>query len=224
MKRYLLGLMGAIFAATALMAVLSPAGAATATGTVNVEWHALPVINFTLTPNYNTGYGSVLATFGTQPAPTTGPGASYKGGTVDFGNTISGDTYLYKYAAHLHITTNDPAGFLVYGEAAAVLANNSNGDTYPGQYLYYLNSGATSDSNTGFTPGLPFTQTSGVVSGGNIDLVGSPPTITYMSYPMPVAQSVSPNNDLYYDYQFKVPGTATAGSFYIWIVYTVVGE
>jgi len=224
MKRYLLGLMSGVFATVALIVVLSPAGAATASAPVNVQWHVLPVINFTLTPNYNTGYGSVLATFGTQPAPTHGPGATGVGaGTVDFGKTIAGDTYLYKYAAHLHITTNDPAGFYVYGEAAAVLTNNSDTSQYPGQYVYYLNSGASSDSNTGFTPGLPFAQTSGLVSGGS-DSISDPATITYMSYPMPVAQSGVANNDFYFDYQFKVPGAATGGNYYLWIVYTVVGE
>ncbi|MGC2131370.1 MAG: hypothetical protein WA629_14895 [Candidatus Aquilonibacter sp.] len=224
MKRYLLGFIGAIFAATALIAVLSPAGAATTAGTVNVKWHQLPIINFTLTPNYNAGYGAVLATFGTQPAPTAGPGASLKGGTVDFGKTISGDTYLYKYAAHLQVTTNDSAGFLVYGEAAAVLTNNTDSSTYPGQFLYYLPSGVSSDSNTGFTPGLPFSATTGLVS-GNIDIPGPPgASISYGSYPMWMADSTTPNNDFYYDYQFKVPGTATGGNYYIWIVYTVVGE
>ncbi len=191
---------------------------------MNVEWHALPVINFTLTPNYYTGYGAVLATFGTQPAPTHGPGAP---ATVDFGTTIGGDTYLYKYAAHIHVTTNDPSGFDVYGEAAAVLTNNSNGDTYPGQYLYYLPSGAASDSNTGFTPGLPFATTSGLVS-GNVDAAGPPgATITYGGvYPNPIAQSATANNDFYYDYQFKVPNVAVGagGNFYLWIVYTVVGQ
>ncbi len=224
MKRYLLGLMGAIFAATAMMLVLSPADAVTATGNAKVEWHVLPVINFTLTPNYYTGYGSVLATFGTQPAPTHGPGATGVGaGTVDFGTTISGDTYLYKYAAHLHVTTNDTNGFLVYGEAAAVLTNNTDSSQYPGQYLYYVPSGASSDSNTGFTPGLPFSTTSGAVSGGT-DSIANPATITYTTYPNPVAQSSLANNDYYYDYQFKVPGTATDGNFYLWIVYTVVGQ
>jgi hypothetical protein len=227
MKRYLLGFMGAIFAATAMMAILSPAGAAPATGTVNVEWHALPVINFTLIPNYNSGYGSVLATFGTQPAPTTGPGASLQGGTVDFGNTLGGDTYLYKYAAHIHVTTNDPSGFDVYGEAATALTNNTNGITFSsGQYLYYLTSGASSDSNTGFSPGMPFAQTMGIVSGVTSDTPGTGPQITYAIYPNPVAQSAAPNNDFYYDYQFKVPnvGAGQGGNFYIWIVYTVVGQ
>jgi hypothetical protein len=224
MKRYLLGLMGAIFAATAMMLVLSPADAVTDTGNARVEWHQMPIINFTLTPNYYTGYGSVLATFGTQPAPTHGPGATGVGaGTVDFGTTISGDTYLYKYAAHLHITTNDSNGFLVYGEAAAVLTNNSDSSQYFGQYLYYVPSGASSDSNTGFTPGLPFAQTAGSVSGGT-DSISNPATITYATYPSAVAQSAAANNDFYYDYQFRVPGTATGGNYYLWIVYTVVGQ
>lgn len=222
MKRYLLGLMGAIFAAMALIVVLSPAGAATATGTVNVQWHLLPVINFTLTPNYNTGYGAVLATFGTQATPTHGPGAP---ATVDFGTTISGDTYLYKYAAELSVTTNDANGFYVYGEAAAALTNNSTNTPYSGQYLYYLTSGATSDSNTGFTPGLPFsTDTIGTVSPG-ADSVSSPASITYgAGYPNPIVTSPTANNTYYYDYQFKVPPTATGGNYYIWIVYTVVGQ
>lgn len=225
MKRYLLGVMGAIFAAMALTAVLSPAVAATATGSNTVLWHAPPIIHFTLTPNYYTGFGSVKAVFGTQPTPTHGPGATGVGaGTVDFGTTIAGDTYLYKYAAELTITTNDSNGFYVYGEAAAALTNNSDGSTYPvNQAVYYLTSGATSDSNTGFTPGLPFAQTGGSVSGGT-DSISNPATITYVSYPAPVVTSSSPNNTYYYDYQFKVPATATNGNYYVWIVYTVVGQ
>jgi hypothetical protein len=227
MKRYLLGVMGAIFAATALFAVLAPAvaGPVTASGAVDVKWHALPVINFTLTPNYNTGYGAVLATFGTQPTPTHGPGATGIGaGTVDFGTTLAGDTYLYKYAAHLHVTTNDTSGFVVYGEGAANLVNNTDGSQYTlSSALFYLTSGATSDSNTGFSPGFPFQQTAGAVSGGT-DSVSNPATITYSAYPAPMAQSATENGDFYYDYEFKVPPTATNGNYYVWIVYTVVGE
>lgn len=223
MKRYLLGMMGAIFAAMALTAVLSPAAAATATGSVTVQWHNPPVIHFTLTPNYYTGYGAVKAVFGTQPAPTHGPGAP---ATVDFGTTIAGDTYLYKYAAELTVTSNDSNGFYVYGEAATALTNNSDGSQYSfTQYqpLYYLASGATSDSNTGFTPGLPFSQTNGIVSGGG-DLVTSPASITYTTYPAPIATSSTANGTFYYDYEFKVPPTATSGNYYVWIVYTVVGQ
>jgi hypothetical protein len=225
MKRYLLGLMGTLFVAMAMTVVLSPAVAATATGTVTVKWQAPPIVHFTLTPNYYTGYGSVLASFGTQPTPTHGPGATGVGaGTVDFGQTIAGDTYLYKYAAELAVTTNDPSGFYIYGEAAAALVNNSDGSTYPiNQAIYYLPSGATSDSNTGFTPGLPFAQTGGSVSGGT-DSISNPATIAYSSYPNPIATSGTDNGNFYYDYQFKVPSTATNGNYYVWIVYTVVGQ
>jgi hypothetical protein len=227
MKRYLLGILGAIFAGVALMAVVSPAGAVTATGNVNVEWHQLPVINFTLTPNYATGYGSVIATFGTQPTPTSGPGATGVGsGSVDFGNTIAGDTYLYKYAARLTVTTNDPSGFVVYGEAATAFASSSTGLAAPGggqQVLYYVDSSASGDGNTGFSPGYPFLPTSGVVVGGNS--ISSPPTISYTAYPAPMAQANTPNGIFYYDYQLKVPsGITTADSYFIWIVYTVVGQ
>ncbi len=223
MRRYHLGILGVIFAGMALMAVVSPADAVTATGNVNVQWHALPVINFSLTPNYHMGYGSVIATFGTQPTPTTGPGATGVGtGTVDFGTTIAGDTYLYKYAAHLHVTTNDASGFYVYGEAAAYITNNTTSTQSPQAGIFYLPSGASSDSNTGYTPGFQFAVTSGLVSGGT-DNVGNPASITYSSYPSPIAMSGLPNNDYYYDYQFRVPGNSVGGNYYVWIVYTVVG-
>jgi hypothetical protein len=232
MKRYLLGLLGTVFAATALIVILSPAGAATpsASGPVTVQWHGTPIINFALTPNYYSGYGAVLATFGTQPAPTHGPGAPTVGaGTVDFGTTIAGDTYLYKYAVKLVVTTNDNNGFDVYGEAATMITNNTDSSVYPAQALFYVNSGASSDSNTGFTPGLPFSQTGGLVSGGG-DCIApgcttpTQATIAYTSYPNPVVQSTVANNNYYYDYQFKVPPSATSGNYYVWIVYTVVGQ
>jgi hypothetical protein len=227
MKRNLLGWTSAIFAATALwIAILSPASAAvSSSGTVKVSWHEQPVIKLTLTPNYNTGFGSVLAVFGTQPTPTHGPGATGVGaGTVDFGTAVAGDTYLYKYAAHLHIITNDTSGFDVYGEAAAAIENNNDLTTYPvSQALYYLTSSASSDTNTGFTPGVPFAQTAGSVTGGS-DSISNPAVITYSTYPNPIALSTTDDADYYYDYQFKVPATATTGNYFVWIVYTVVGQ
>ena len=140
----------------ALMAIVSPAGAATATGTVNVavarathyQFHAYAELLYG-------GYGAVLATFGTQPAPTAWPRRTGIGtGTVDFGTTIAGDTYLYKYAAHLHVTTNDPSGFFVYGEAAAVMTNNTTAVPIRGQVLYYLPSGAIVGFEHRFYAGL----------------------------------------------------------------------
>jgi hypothetical protein len=230
MNRLLLGCMGALFAATAMVVVASQpvsAQSVKATGSVNAQWRVLPTVNVVLTPNYYTGYGSVQAVFGTQPAPTHGPGATGVGaGTVDFGTAIAGTTYLYKYAAHLAVTTNDGSGFVVYGEAATQLLNNSDGSAYSiNSALYYLNSGATSDSNTGFSPALPFQQATGAVSGGG-DSVGTPASIAYSGNPAssPLATSTSETGNYYYDYEFKVPFNATNGNYYVWIVYTVIGQ
>ncbi|HTU69904.1 MAG TPA: hypothetical protein VMF11_06245 [Candidatus Baltobacteraceae bacterium] len=225
MKRYLLGALGLAFAILAALAAFSPAIAqSSATGSVSTKWHTTALIDFTLTPNYYTGYGAVPAEFGTQPAPTHGPYATGVGaGSVDFGTTLAGKTYLYKYAAHLHVTSNDAAGFFIYGEAAINITNSTDGTTYPvSQALFYLPSGATSDSNTGFSPGFPFQLTSGAVSGGTYS---TPPTIAYTTYPPPIASSNTDDGDYYYDYEFKVPSDATAGNvYYVWIVYTVIGQ
>lgn len=223
MKRIAMGIVGVALAVLAIAAAVAPALAGGTPASFTTKWHTTALISFTLTPNYYSGFGSVKAVFGTQPAPTHGPGATGVGaGTVDFGNTLAGTTYLYKYAAHVHVTSNDPSGFDLYGEAAAALTNNTDSTTYPiSQAVFYVNSGATSDSNTGFSPGLPFYQTGGLVSGGT-DSISNPATITYTSYPNPVAVSSAPSNDYYYDYEFKVPDTATAGNYYVWIVYTVV--
>lgn len=227
MKRYLLGVIGAAFTVAVIVVAFSPAAAiAQSTGSVTTKWRTQAIINVTLTPNYYTGYGAVVAEFGTQPTPTTGPGGDLGvgKGTVDFGDTLAGKTYLYKYAAHLHVTTNDQAGFLVYGEAAAALTNSTDMSTYPiNQALFYLTSGASSDSNTGFSPGLPFNQTGGLVSPGS-DSTSNPASITYSAYPNPIAESSTASGDLYYDYEFKVPPTGTSGNYYVWIVYTVVGQ
>jgi hypothetical protein len=227
MKRFLFGWMGAMFAAAAIFVAVSPVGAQTApNGTTKVEWHVTPTVNVVLTPNYYTGYGAVPAEFGTQPTPTHGPGATAVGqGTVDFGTTLAGKTYLYKYAAQLTVTSNDSSGFLVYGEATAALVNSTDGTTYPvSQALFYLPSGATSDSNNGFSPALPFQTTTNSVSGGNNDVANEPPSISYSAYPNPIALSSTEDGDFYYDYEFKVPSTATNGNYYVWIVYTVVGQ
>jgi hypothetical protein len=223
MKRVYLGLMGAIIAVAASIAALSPAVAA---GTpIVTKWHTQALVSLTLTPNYNTGFGAVAAVFGTQPAATHGPGATGVGtGSVDFGTALAGKTYLYKYAAHLHVVTNDASGFLVYGEAAANFVNTTDGTSLPiSQALFYLNSGATTDSNTGFSPALPFQATGALVTGGG-DSISTPASITYSSFPNPIAQSSTDDADFFYDYQFKVPPTATAGNYFVWIVYTVVAR
>lgn len=204
------------------LAASALAGApANAAGTVKASWYVTGILKFTLTPNYNTGYGTVLASFGTQSNPTPGSNACLQGCSVDFGTVQQGNSYLYKYAAHLHVLTNDVNGFSVYGEGAADFTDGS-GDTMPvSQSLFYLGSGATSDSNTGFSPGLAFNVTTGTVTPAVPD-PNTPATIAYATYPSPMFTSAAPTNDFYQDYQLKVPWAAAPAGYFVWIVYTVV--
>lgn len=197
----------------------------TGTGTVTVKWHTQPLIHIQLFTNYNAGCGTVLATIGTQPTPHPGPDAVC-GSTstpVDFGTVQAGSSYLYKYATHLNVTSSDPSGCDVYGEGAAdfFLSGTTSGTTMSVSSLYYLPSGATTDTNTGFSPSTPFLLTSNPVSGYN---EATAPTITYGAYPAPIAVSSTANSDFYWDYQLKVPFAATTGKSYVWVVYTVVGR
>lgn len=208
--------------AAAILAASLPAAASSATGSVTVQWYAQAVVKFSLTPNYASGCGTVKAVFGTQPAPTAPPQGCMTGGAVDFGGILAGTNYLYKYASHLNLTTNDVNGASIYGEGAADFVNTADGtSTALNQTLYYLNStsGGT-DSNTGYTPSYPFYRTTNSVSGNSF---GTAPSITYASYPAPIATTnAGGSSDLYYDYQLKVPPLATSGQYYVWIVYTVV--
>lgn len=209
-------------AVLAAVAALLPSPARSATGSATVQWYAQAVVDMTLTPNYASGYGTVKAVFGTQPAPAPGPGACLQGCAVDFGNVLAGMNYLYKYATHLNVVTNDPNGFRVYGEGAADFTNTSDGSsTLLNQTLYYLPSAATGDSNTGYSPAYPFARTAAAVSGNSFS---TEPTIAYGSYPPPIATVLTNSSDLYYDFQLKVPATATAGQYYVWVVYTVVAQ
>lgn len=200
----------------------SPATASSATSSLTVQWYAQAVVKFALTPNYSSGYGTVKAVFGTQPAPSPGTGACLQGCAIDFGNVLAGTDYLYKYAAHLNIQTNDTNGVNIYGEGAADFYNQNDATSVPlNQAVYYLTStsGGT-DSNTGFSAAFPFYRTSGAVSGNSF---GTAPSITYATYPAPITATTSAvTSDFYYDYQLKVPPTATNGAYYVWIVYTVV--
>lgn len=210
-----------LFAIAAAALGILPAAAST--GTVNVNWYVTGVVRFTLTPNYNSGYGPVLATFGTAPAPSPGSNACLQGCVVDFGTVMQGSSYLYKYAAHLNVITNDGNGFNVYGEGAADFTDGA-GNTIPlTQSLYYLASSAAGDSNTGFSPGFAFNVTSGTVNPAAPGPAIAP-TISYTTYPPPMFTSASASNDYYQDYELKVPYTAAASSYYAWIVYTVVPQ
>lgn len=207
----------------ALLAGEAAPAFASNTAAVSANWSTTPVVKFVLTPNYASGYGTVKAVFGTQPAAAPGPDACLQGCAIDFGGVMGGNDYLYKYAAHLNIQTNDSNGVNVYGEGAADFTNTLDGTTQTlNQTLYYLPSVASGDTNTGFSPALPFYQTSGTVSGNSF---ATAPTIAYATYPSPMATTSSATSaNLYYDYQLKVPGSATGGQYYVWIVYTVVAK
>lgn len=216
-------LIGGLLAIAMGFATLSPASATVATGSANFKWSATSIVRLTLTPNYSAGYGSIPAVFGTQPAPTHGVDAPSVGsGAVDFGSVLAGNSYIYRYAVHLNVFTNSSTGFNLYGEGAADFFNQSDSSTTPvSQSVFYVHSTATGDANTGFTPGLPFQKTVAPVTGGGFPTA---PTIAYGGYPSPVASSASSAADLYYDYELKVPPTATGGSYFVWIVYTVVPQ
>jgi hypothetical protein len=197
-----------------------PHAKAQATGTINVKWNSQALVKVTLTPNYASGFGQVAAVIGTQPTPTHGPDATQGGGAVDFGAVLAGKNYLYKYATHLNVTSNSTAGLLVYGEGAADFYNTGDSSSVSlSQAMYWLNSTASGDSNTGFSPGTPFQKTAGTVSNNG---QFTTPSIQYSTYPAPISSTALGNADFYYDYQLKVPATATSGLYYVWIVYTVV--
>ena len=207
----------------AMLLNVTPASAGV--GTVKVNWYVTGILKFTLTPNYNTGYGPVPAKFGTQPTPPPESGNCFQGCADDFGTVTQGSQYLYKYAAHLHVTTNDANGFLVYGEGSADFSDGV-GDSIPvAGSLYYLPSGATSDTNTGFSPSFAFSKTSGTVN-PSPPIFGSAPTITYATYPAPMFTSTSAINDFYQDYELKVPVSApvSTSTYFVWVVYTVVPQ
>lgn len=224
--RQLSGRLGRMSAIALVLVLLFPAIASPSTvnGSATIKWRTNAIVKLTLTPNYFSGFGAVKAVIGTQPAPTHGPNAFLDGGSVDFGDIYSGESFLYKYAVHLSITTNSSTGFNLYGEGAADFYNQADGSSQPiSQTVYYLpsTSGSPADPNTGFSPAFPFEKTAGVVAGNSY---GTPPTITYSTYPAPIASSSVSSEDLYYDYELKVPAAATSGNYFVWIVYTVVAK
>ena len=219
---------GTCIAVFAALAAFAPASANSAS--VTLKWYTQAVIRLSLVPNYAVNYGTVKAVFGSaQPTPSPGPGSCALGCAVDFGPVLSGTNYLYKYAAHLTVNSNDANGFLVYGEGAADFVNQADSSAQAiNQTLYYLPSYGSafgppgSDANTGYSAALPFYKTSATVSGGGS--FATAPSIAYGSYPASIANATAQTADLYYDYQLHVPPAATGGQYYVWIVYTVVAK
>ncbi len=214
---------GSCVVALAAVLTIAPASAA---GSVKVAWYTNAIITMTLTPNYNAGYGTVKAALGTQPTPAPGPGSCANSCAVDFGAIEAGVDYLYKYAAHVNVSSNDSSGFNLYGEGAANFSDGGANTMNLNQTLYWVPSVASGDGNTGFSAGFPFNVTGGAVNPAQPES-GVPPTITYGTYPAPIDSSSSESGDIYQDYELKVPNAAaTSGTvnYYVWIVYTVVAS
>ncbi len=214
----------AIVAAVAIAAALAPrdASASTKSGSTTVKWYSQALVNVSLTPNYYPGFGAVKAAFGAQPAPTHGPDTAL--GAVDFGTVLSGAAYLYKYAVHINVTTTSANGFNLYGEGAADFFNQSDGARR------FSHRRCTTCPLRTVRPLIPTP-----VLARDIRCFGPPgapsstsfnpaPTISYVTYPAPIASTATANADFYYDYELKVPPTATAGYYFVWVVYTVMAK
>ena len=211
----------ALWMAAAFAAVsYAPALALTTSGATTVRWYANKIVRFNLTPNYAAGFGTIKGGFGTgSTTPAPGPAALLQGGSVDFGTVLTGNDYLYRYAAHVNIQTNAP-GFSVYAEGSADFTGTgaNAGNTLPiAQTIYWLNSTAGGgDPNTAFSASTPFQKTTQPGASYNN------PSITYATYPAPAFTGSGTSADYYFDYQMKLPSTASIGAYYVYIVYTVV--
>ncbi len=191
-----------------------------------VKFKTTPFIKMSVTPNYNSGFGAVKAATGAQPAAVAGPSASLGAGSVDFGNVIGGYAYLYKYAAHLQVISN-ASNFAVYAEASADFTQNTDngnpptsptGTTLPiNQTLFYLPSGATSDSNTGYSAGKPFHAGMGTFNSPTLGDSGKTFSPIYTG-------AINSTANLYYDYQLRTEPTVSGGYYFVYVVYTVVPQ
>lgn len=201
----------------AILVTLQPLGAS---AQVIVKWKPIAALKLVLVPNYASGFGPIKATFGAPGAPTPGAGASYQGGAVDFGTVLTGTNYLYRYAAHVNVQTNGN-GFNLFAEGSGDFTGTgaNTGNSLPiNQTIYYLQStdGSGGDPNSGFSPATPFqktTQPGATYNNG---------TINYLVYPAPIASYSLQNADLYYDFQMKIPGSASLGTYYVYVVYTAL--
>ncbi len=214
------------------IAFVATRGAVNAQTTLNgspsaiIKFKTTPFIKLNVFPNYNSGFGSVKASTGVQPAAVAGPAASLNGGAVDFGTVIGGAAYLYKYASHLVVTSN-ASNFAVYAEATANFtqttdngnppAGGATGVTLPvNQTLFYLPSLASGDTNTGYSASRPFEPAaSGTFNNPTVGDNGKTYSPIYTG-------AINTTANLYYDYQLRTQPTASGGFYFLYVVYTVV--
>ena len=199
---------------------------AQAYGSMKLQWKIVPVVNLTITPNYQSGFGP-QGGVGSGSTPAPGGGATLNGGVVDFGNqVVQGYAYLYKYAVQAQVQTNDSSGFTLYAEGMTDIADQTNpGSTIPlNQTLYWLPS---SSSNTPFTPATAFQKTAFAACGVaciNYGGMSPPATAAVWNYPSSTFGQPANTATQGFDYELRLYNNPPADGFSVYIVYTAVGN
>ncbi|MDE2572477.1 MAG: hypothetical protein KGM44_08155 [bacterium] len=211
-----------LFLASAL--ALSAVGVGRAsTGSVQATWKTAVIINMSVAPNYQSGYGPV----GGPGNPTPAPGPSASSGYVDFGKVVQGYNYLYKDAAQVSVLTNDSSGFQVFAEGSSDFQSSGSGTWPIGTTLFWL---PTSSSNTPFSSAMPFEKTGATVTGSGSSTgiaygAGGPPgSALVWSYPGSTIGLPGNTANQGYDYQLQVSSSAPVAVFSVYVVYTVVAK
>ncbi len=213
---------------TALLALVPAFAAAQSSNgsTVSTKYNVLPFIKMSLTPNYASGFGPVKSVLGgatTVLAP--GSFATLNGGAVDFGTVQQGVAYLYRYAAKITVTSN-ATQFTLFAQGSADLTGTSDttnavpasgsttGNTMPiNQTLFWLTStSGGGDPNTGYSAAQPFISANATWNSPTVPGTGAQ---IYHG-------AISSTANLYYDYQLRVPPTASIDNYFVYVVYTVI--
>lgn len=194
-------------------------------GSVKLTWKTLPLIQLSITPNYQTGFGPQGGT-GSGSTPAPGPGATLGGGTVDFGTqVVQGYAYLYKYAAQATVQSTDASGFTVYAEGSSDVQDVTKGGTVPlSQMLFWLPS---SSGNGPFSTATAFNATASPTgcSGTCINYPGNPPNSAIVwNYPNSTIGQAGNQVAQGWDYELRLYNGPSPDSFEVYIVYTAVGN
>ncbi len=195
-------------------------------GSVKLEYKIVPIVNLTITPNYQSGFGP-QGGVGSGATPAPGGGAVANGGVVDFGtNVVQGYAYIYRYAVKAAVQTNDGSGFTLYAEGMSDIQDNTNpGSTIPlNQTLYWLPS---SGSNSPFSAATAFQKTSAAACGVaciNYGGINPPSTSAVWNYPNSTMGQPGNVATQGFDYQLRLYSSPPTDNFSVYIVYTAVGN
>ncbi|MBV8354618.1 MAG: hypothetical protein JO101_04800 [Candidatus Eremiobacteraeota bacterium] len=216
--------------AAAIPTVTHAAGPSPQSDNIKVTWKVFSFIQLVVTPNYSAGFGPIWIGFGKPPPPpAAGPGASFQGGSVDFGNVMQAESYLYKYAVDVNVTSS--AAFNLYGEGTADMTSGAGGTMILNTTLLWVKSvpPGMADNNSRASIMTPFSKTT---QGG---AAYNNPVITYApalpnpgvnpiatATPGPPVHGVPAPVDLYYDYVMRVPGGAVPNPYSVYVTYTAV--